>query len=104
MGKAVEISVFRPHQGKTKEFLDGYAEIKKIFLDAGVSQVQVLAGSSGKDVGNIIVIQTFKSLADAGSVNDALGDNSSLEEWMDSHAHVGVADLVSHDVYEVLED
>ena len=53
--------------------------------------------------GNIIVIQTFKSLADAGSVDDALGDHSGLEEWMDSHAHVSVADLVSHGVYEVLE-
>jgi hypothetical protein len=104
MGKAVEISVFKPQLGKTKEFLAGYAEIKKIFLDAGVSQVQILAGSSGKDVGNIIVIQTFQSLSEAGSINDALGDNSGLEEWMDSHAHVGVAELVSHDVYEVLED
>ncbi len=104
MGKVVEISVFKPQHGKAKEFLQGYADIKKIFLDAGVSSVQVLAGSSGKDVGNIVVIQTFKSPSDAGAVNEKLGDNSGLHEWMDDHAHVGIADLVSHDVYEVLED
>jgi hypothetical protein len=104
MGKVVEISVFKPQHGKAKEFLDGYADVKKTFLDAGASSVQVLAGSSGKDVGNIIVIQTFNSPTHAGSVNEKLGESSGLHEWMDDHAHVGIADLVSHDVYEVLED
>lgn len=42
MGEAFEISVWRPHPGKTRQFMEIYVELKTIFLDEGVSEIQVL--------------------------------------------------------------
>lgn len=41
MGEAFEISVWRPHPGKTRQFMEIYVELKTIFLDEGVSEIQV---------------------------------------------------------------
>ena len=99
MGKAFEITVWKPHAGKRAEFLKNWAEVAAIFKDAGVSDIQLIEGVAGKDVGNVVVIQTFKSLTDNGKVNDAIGDNAKMKAWMKKHAKDDFAALISHDLY-----
>jgi hypothetical protein len=99
MAKAYEISVWKPHPGKRADFMKNWAEVAAIFKDAGVSDIKVLEGVAGKDVGNIVVIQTFKSLTDNGKVNDAIGENAKMKAWMKKHAKDDFAALVSHDLY-----
>lgn len=103
MAKAYEITVWKPHPGKTSQFLEMFAEVRKIFLDEGVSQVDVIAGVAGKDVGNVIVIQQFKSLADNGAINDAIGESEAMKAWGEKNRDVNIADLVSHDLYQAFD-
>jgi len=99
MGKAYEITVWKPHVGKRAEFLKGMNEVAAIFKEVGVSDIKIIEGVAGKDVGNVVVIQTFKNLTDNGKVNDAIGDNAKMKAWMKKHGKDDVATLVSHDLY-----
>jgi hypothetical protein len=56
-------------------------------------------GHAGKDVGNIVIIQTFKSLTDNGIVNDAIGDSSAMKAWREKYKDLSSAAMVSHDLY-----
>ena len=99
MVKAYEISVWKPHVGKRADFMKSWAEVAAIFKEAGVSDIKVLEGVAGKDVGHIVVIQTFNSLTDNGKVNDAIGDNAKMKAWNKKHAKDDIATLISHDLY-----
>ena len=99
MAKAYEITVWKPHVGKRAEFLKGMNEVAAIFKEVGVSDIKIIEGVAGKDVGNVVVIQTFKNLTDNGKVNDAIGDNAKMKAWMKKHGKDDVATLVSHDLY-----
>ena len=103
MGKAYEISVWKPHVGKYEEFMKGWKEVADIFQRAGVGEILVLDGVAGKDVGNIVIIQTFKSLADNGAVNDAIGANAEMKAWREKNKDKDVAALISHDLYAAAE-
>jgi hypothetical protein len=99
MAKAYEISVWKPHVGKRADFMKNWDEIAKIFKEVGVSDIKILEGVAGKDVGHIVIIQTFKNLTDNGKVNDAIGDNAKVKAWMKKHAKDDIATLISHDLY-----
>ena len=75
MARAFEITVWKPHVGKRAAFMKSWAEVAAIFKENGVSDITVLNGHAGKDVGHIVIIQTFKSLTDNGIVNDAIGES-----------------------------
>jgi len=99
MGKAFEISIWKPRVGKRAEFLKGMNEVAEIFKGCGVSEIQIIEGVAGKDVGNIVIIQTFKSLTDNGAVNDAVGESKAMADWMTKNSGNDSAELVSHDLY-----
>jgi hypothetical protein len=99
MGKAYEISVWKPHVGKRADAMKNLREVIEIFKAEGVSEVKLIEGVAGKDVGNIVVIQTFKGLADNGAVNEKLGNSSVMAEWMKKHGNDDFATLISHDLY-----
>lgn len=99
MAKAYEITIWKPHAGKRADFMKNWNEVAAIFKDAGVSDIKIIEGVAGKDVGNVVIIQTFKNLTDNGKINDALGDNAKLNAWMKKHAKDDFASLVSHDLY-----
>jgi hypothetical protein len=103
MAKAYEISIWKPHAGKRAEFMKTWSEIAAIFKSEGVSDIQVLSGHAGKDVGNIVIIQTFKSLTDNGIVNDAIGASQAMKDWMEKNKDINSADMVSHDLYTEVE-
>ena len=83
MAKAYEISIWDPHMGKFDEFLELIKSLRLAFLEAGVSQVDLLSGAAGKDVGKVVVVQTFKGLADNGALNEAIGKSHSMVKWHD---------------------
>ena len=99
MSKAYEISVWKPNRGKHTEFMKRWAEIAAIFKENGVSDILVLNGHAGKDVGNIVIIQTFKSLTDNGIVNDAISESASMKAWMEKNKDLDGATMISHDLY-----
>ena len=99
MGKAFEITVWKPHAGLWAEAMKNIKEVAGIFKDGGVSEVQVLEGSIGKDVGNILVIQTYKGLADNGNLNEKLASHGAFQDWMKAHGKDNYGSLVSHDLY-----
>jgi len=99
MAKAYEISVWKPHVGKRADFMKGMNEVAAIFKEAGVSDIKIIEGVAGKDVGNVVVIQTFKSLTDNGKVNDAIGESAKMKAWHKKHAKDDIATLISHDLY-----
>ncbi|CAN2188289.1 hypothetical protein MCEMZLE2_00454 [Candidatus Nanopelagicaceae bacterium] len=99
MAKAYEISVWKPHVGKRADFMKNWDEIAKIFKEIGVSDIKILEGVAGKDVGHIVIIQTFKNLTDNGKVNDAIGENAKVKAWMKKHAKDDFATMISHDLY-----
>jgi hypothetical protein len=99
MAKAYEISVWKPHVGKRADFMKGMNEVAAIFKEAGVSDIKIIEGVAGKDVGNVVVIQTFKSLTDNGKVNDAIGESAKMKAWNKKHAKDDIATLISHDLY-----
>ena len=99
MGKAFEITIWKPHVGKRAEFIKNMSEVIEIFKEAGVSDVKMMEGAAGKDVGHIVIVQTFKNLADNGKINDALGDNAKMKAWMKKHSKDDLAEFISHDLY-----
>lgn len=99
MGKAFEISVWKPRTGQRGDFIKSMKEITAIFKDNGVSEIVMMSGHAGKDVGNIVVRQTFKSLTDNGIVNDAIGDSSAMKAWIEKNKDMDSAVMVSHDLY-----
>jgi hypothetical protein len=99
MAKAYEISVWKPHKGKTGAFIKSMSEVAAIFKENGVSEIVMMSGHAGKDVGNIVVLQTFKSLTDNGIVNDAIGDSAAMKAWIEKNKDNDFADMVSHDLY-----
>ena len=100
MARAYEISVWKPHAGKRSECLKRMNEWKEVSLKAGVSTYEILGGAAGKDVGNIVVIQGFKGLADNGAINENFFSHSEVAELWKKWQHDVIADLVSHDLYE----
>jgi hypothetical protein len=104
MAKAYEISIWDPHMGKFDEFLDLIKSLRLAFLEAGVSQVDLLSGAAGKDVGKVVVIQTFKGLADNGALNESIGKSDSMVKWREAHPGDFPATLISHDLYEGFDD
>lgn len=99
MAKAYEISIWKPHPGKRAEFMKGMAEVNAIFKEIGVSDVQVLEGVAGKDVGHVVVIQTFKGLADNGAINEAIGESAAMAAWNEKNKNNDYATMISHDLY-----
>jgi hypothetical protein len=99
MAKAYEISIWKPHVGKRAEFMKMWEEVAAIFKEAGVSEITVMSGHAGKDVGNVLIVQTFKSLTDNGIVNDAIGESSAMKAWSEKNKDVDLATMVSHDLY-----
>ena len=99
MGKAYEISVWKPHTGKSAEFIKQMKEVIAIFKDSGVSEIVMMSGHAGKDVGNIVMIQTYKGLADNGIVNEAINESPTMASWMEQNKNNDTAALVSHDLY-----
>jgi hypothetical protein len=99
MARAYEISVWKPQTGRRAEFLKSMGEIADIFKANGVSEILTLSGHAGKDVGNIVVIQTFKSLTDNGIVNDAIGESPAMKAWMEKNKAMDSATMISHDLY-----
>lgn len=99
MGKAYEITIWKPRPGQWADALKNLNEVAAIFKEAGVSDIQILSGAAGKDVGHLVVIQTFKGLADNGAINEKLGDFAPMKEWMKAHGKDDFATLVSHDLY-----
>jgi hypothetical protein len=100
MAKAFEISVWKPHAGKRTECLKRMKEFKEVSLAAGVTSYEILGGAAGKDVGNIVIIQGFKGLADNGAVNETFFSNPGVIELWKKWENDVIADLVSHDLYE----
>ena len=103
LARAYEISIWKPRVGKRAEFMKSWNEIAAIFKENGVSDIVVMDGHAGKDVGNILIIQTFKSLTDNGIVNDAIGASSAMAAWREKHKDMDSAALVSHDLYAEAE-
>lgn len=104
MGEAIEISVWEPHPGKFEEFLETYKGLKRVFLEVGVSQVQIITGVAGKDMGHVMVIQTFKGLGDNGAINESIGESEAMKAYRAEDRGMFPAKLISHDLYEVLDD
>lgn len=102
MGKAYEISVWEPHNGKFDVFIELIKSLPLAFLEAGVSHVELLTGSAGKDVGKV-VFQHFKGLADNGSINEAIGEHPAMVKWREEHPGEFPAKLISHDLYQELD-
>lgn len=99
MSKALEITVWKPHAGKWSECMERMNEFKELALGNGVSGFEIVTGIAGKDVGHIMVIQTFKGLADNGAVNESWETNEAVKAFNKKHAQNVIADLVSHDLY-----
>ena len=99
MARAFEITVWKPHVGKRAQFLKSMGEIADIFKASGVSEILILSGHAGKDVGNIVVIQTYKSLTDNGIVNDAIIESPAMKAWMEKNKDMDSAAMITHDLY-----
>jgi len=99
VGKAYEITIWKPRPGHWEDAMKNFKAVAEIFKEAGVSDIQILTGHAGKDVGNVVVIQTFKGLADNGAINEKLTDFAPMNEWMKAHGKDDFAILVSHDLY-----
>jgi hypothetical protein len=104
MAKAYEISIWEPNPGKSDEFIETIKSLTKAFVEAGVSKVELLTGVAGKDVFRVVVIQQFKGLADNGSVNESMGDSAPMKAWRETHPGDFPGKLISHDLYQEIED
>jgi len=104
MSKAYEISIWEPHPGKSDEFMEIIKSLTKAFVESGVSQVDLLTGVAGKDVFRVVVIQHFKGLADNGAVNESIGDSPAMKAWREAHPGNFPANLISHDLYQSIDD
>lgn len=99
MARAYEISIWKPHAGKHSAFMKGWNEIAEIFKAEGVSEIVVMEGHAGKDVGHVLIIQTFKSLTDNGIVNDAISQSAAMKAWREKYKDADTAAMISHDLY-----
>jgi hypothetical protein len=99
MAKAYEISVWKIHPGKRADAMKNFHEVAEIFESEGVSKIKFLEGHAGKDVGHVVMIQTFKGLADNGAVNEKITTSKKMGDWMKKHSDDNFATLVSHDLY-----
>jgi hypothetical protein len=104
MAKAYEISIWEPHNGKFNEFSETIKSLTEAFVEAGVSQVDLVTGVAGKDIGRVVVIQHFKGLADNGALNESIGDSAVMKTWREAHLGEFPANLILHDLYEELKD
>jgi hypothetical protein len=104
MAKAYEISIWEPHPGKSDEFMETIKSLTKAFVEAGVSKVDLLTGVAGKDMFRVVVIQQFKGLADNGAVNESIGDSAAVKAWREAHPGDFPAKLISHDLYQEIDD
>jgi hypothetical protein len=104
MSKAYEISIWEPNAGKFEEFMETIKSLTKAFVEAGVSRVELLTGAAGKDMFRVVVIQQFKGLADNGAVNESIGDHPAMKAWREAHPGDIPGKLISHDLYQSLDD
>jgi hypothetical protein len=104
MSKAYEISIWEPDPGKGEEFTEIIKSLTKAFVESGVSHVDLLTGVAGKDVFRVVVIQHFKGLADNGTVNETIGDSPAMKAWREEHPGNFPAKLISHDLYQSIDD
>jgi hypothetical protein len=104
MAKVYEISIWEPDAGKGDEFTEIIKSLTKAFVEAGVTKVDLLTGVVGKDMFRVVVIQEFKGLADNGAVNEAIGDHPAMKVWRDAHPGAFPAKLISHDMYQSIDD
>jgi hypothetical protein len=104
MGKAYEISIWEPNPGKSDEFIETIKSLTQAFVESGVSSVDLLTGVAGKDVFRVVVIQHFKGLADNGAVNESIGGSAAMKAWREAHPGNFPATLISHDLYQSIDD
>jgi len=104
MSKAYEISIWEPNPGKSDEFMETIKSLTKAFVESGVSKVDLLTGVAGKDMFRVVVIQHFKGLADNGAVNESIGGSPAMKAWRDAHPGDFPAKLISHDLYQEIDD
>ena len=104
MAKAYEISVWEPNTGKFEEFVELIKSLTKAFVESGVSHVDLMTGTAGKDIFRVVVIQHFKGLADNGAVNESIGDSPAMKAWREAHPGDFPAKLISHDLYQSIDD
>jgi hypothetical protein len=50
------------------------------------------------------VIQHFKGLADNGAVNESIGDSAAMKVWREAHPGGFPGKLISHDLYQSIDD
>ncbi len=98
MPKAYEVTVWEPLWGKREKVLALIAEFKKISLAGGTSEFLVLEGSIGA-LREIMVIQTFKNLADNGAVNENFADTPGFKDWVKKMMEEEIVKVHSHDLY-----
>ncbi|MGD0853033.1 MAG: hypothetical protein ABSA07_06720 [Acidimicrobiales bacterium] len=104
MSKAYEISIWEPDPGKFDEFMETIKSLTKAFVEAGVTHVDLLTGVAGKDMFRVVVIQHFKGLADNGALNESIGDSEVMKAWREAHPGNFPAKLISHDLYQSIDD
>ncbi len=97
MAKLVEVTVARPHLGKTTEFLEMCAKFKKMVMAAGVEEVWFNTGNVGRHLGCVIAYQVFSSGESNGKINDELNNNPEFNA--DVQKMSAICDWISHDSY-----
>jgi len=50
------------------------------------------------------VIQHFKGLADNGALNESIGESEPMKAWREAHPGDFPAKLISHDLYQSMDD
>ena len=104
MSKAYEISIWEPDPGNFDGFMETIKSLTTAFVESGVSKVDLLTGVAGKDMFRVVVIQHFKGLADNGALNESIGSSPAMVAWRDAHPGDFGAKLISHDLYQSLDD
>jgi hypothetical protein len=104
MSKAYEISIWEPDPGKSEEFIEMIKGLTKAFVEAGVSHVDLMTGVAGKDMFRVVVVQHFKGLADNGAINESIGESAPMQAFRDAHPGQFPGKLISHDLYQSLDD
>jgi hypothetical protein len=104
MSKAYEISIWEPEPDKFDDFLERIKAMTKAFVESGVSKIDLLTGVAGKDMFRVVVIQQFKGLADNGAINESIGDSAAMKAFRESYPGPFPAKLISHDLYQSMDD
>ena len=60
-------------------------------------------GVAGKDIGHVVVIQTFAGLADDGAINQSIVEGDAMTALRTQERGPLPAYLFPHDFYEVFE-